>query len=110
MMADAADEHEFLFGHRREGLYFAGLGFAGKAATGLGTLVGGIAIQAVGFPRDPAAHPALAHAEPILRKLVLGWGPLPAMIFFVSLGLLSLYRVDRRRYDEIRAALAARKA
>ena len=31
MMADAADEHDFLFHKRREGLYFAGLGFAAKA-------------------------------------------------------------------------------
>ena len=39
MMADAADEHEVRFGARREGLYFSGLGFASKAATGLGQLV-----------------------------------------------------------------------
>ena len=38
MMADAADEHELLYGHRREGLYFAGLdcGFcrAGRSTAG----------------------------------------------------------------------------
>ncbi|MBV8594210.1 MAG: MFS transporter, partial [Caulobacteraceae bacterium] len=39
MMADAADEHELLFGRRREGLYFSGLGFAAKAASGLGVLL-----------------------------------------------------------------------
>ena len=33
MMADAADEHELTFGSRREGLYFAGLGFAAKASS-----------------------------------------------------------------------------
>lgn len=30
MLADAADEHEYLFGSRREGLYFAGWAFAGR--------------------------------------------------------------------------------
>ena len=38
MMADAADEHEHLFGRRREGLYFAGLGFANKAAVSVGVI------------------------------------------------------------------------
>ena len=40
MMGDAADEHDFLFASRREGLYFAGLTFAAKTATGLGTATG----------------------------------------------------------------------
>src|SRR6202012_583047 len=31
MMADAADEHEILFGARREGLYFAGISLSVKA-------------------------------------------------------------------------------
>ncbi len=39
MMADAADEHELLFGARREGLYFAGLSFSTKAASGLGGFI-----------------------------------------------------------------------
>lgn len=36
MMADAADEHELMFGVRREGLFFSGLTLGIKAATGLG--------------------------------------------------------------------------
>ena len=38
MMADATDEHEHLFGARREGLYFAGITFSAKASSGLGRL------------------------------------------------------------------------
>ena len=56
MMADAADEHEHLFGRRREGLYFAGLGFASKAATGVGVLLAGMALA--------AASCAMAQAYP----------------------------------------------
>ena len=110
MMADAADEHELLFGHRREGLYFAGLGFAGKAASGVGTLLGGLALDdLIGFPRDPKAHLALASSRVLLNKLILGWGPLPAFISLFSLALLTFYSISRRRHDEISAALRARR-
>ena len=56
MMADAADEHEFLFGTRREGLYYAGLNFSAKAASGLGALVAGLALDLIAFPTNLAAH------------------------------------------------------
>ena len=80
MMADAADEHELLFGARREGLYFSGLGFAAKAASGMGVLVAGMALDLIGFPKDAGhgAHAVLA--EPLLRRLILGWGPAPAVV------------------------------
>ena len=56
MMADAADEHEHLFGARREALFFAGWAFASKAATGAGALISGLILQAIAFPTDLAAH------------------------------------------------------
>jgi len=49
MMADAADEHEHLFGARREGLFFAGWAFASKAAAALGALIAGTGLELVGF-------------------------------------------------------------
>ena len=53
MMADAADEHEYNYHERQEGLFFAGLGFAGKAAAGMGLLIGGIALENVlHFPKE----------------------------------------------------------
>ena len=51
-LADAADEHEFLFGSRREGLYFAGWAFSNKASSAIGTLVAGLALQMMAFPTD----------------------------------------------------------
>ncbi len=108
MMADAADEHEHLFGSRREGLYFSGLGFAGKAASGLGVLVAGFALDLIGFPADPAHHPALMASEPLMRRLILGWGPIPAAIGVLCLLILATYSISRRRHDEISAALRGR--
>jgi GPH family glycoside/pentoside/hexuronide:cation symporter len=110
MMADAADEHEWLFGSRREGLYFAGLGFAAKAASGMGVLVGGFALDLIGFPADAAHRAGLVTSESLLRKLIIGWGPLPALFGVAAMVVLAGYRISRRRHDEIRLALASRPA
>ena len=105
MMADAADEHEYLFGRRREGLYFAGLGFAGKAATGLGVMVAGAALDLIRFPRS-VGHPLSANLPDAMQaRLVTIWGPVPAIIAIVSLVILFSYSISRERHREIAAAL-----
>ena len=105
MMADAADEHEFLFGRRREGLYFAGLGFAGKAATGLGVMVAGVALDLIKFPR-PVAHAASEALPAAMQfRLVMIWGPVPAIIAIASLLILASYRLTRARHTQIAVKL-----
>ncbi len=111
MMADAADEHDYLFGTRREGLYFAGLGFAGKAATGIGALLAGVALDAIHFPKMAAAQGAAAHLTPeTLTNLVWATGPTAAGVSLVATCILFFYRIDARRHAEISEALRARKA
>jgi GPH family glycoside/pentoside/hexuronide:cation symporter len=112
MMGDAADEHEHLFGMRREGLYFAGLAFAGKTATGLGTLVAGIGLDLVGFPRglDGQALAQVKVPEPTVD--LLGWiyGPGTAALTIASMLVLLSYTITARRHGEIVAALGIRRA
>lgn len=105
MMADAADEHELLFGRRREGLYFAGLGFAGKAATGLGVMVAGVALDVIGFPRSMGHTAGMSLPDAMQFRLVSIWGPVPAVIAIVSLLILASYEITRARHDSIAAAL-----
>lgn len=110
MMADAADEHELLFGHRREGLYFAGLGFASKAAAGLGQMAAGFALDALHFPKTTGAAAVAVVPEHVLRLLILAWGPLAAAFALVGLFALLPYGVDRARHAEIAEGLRLKRA
>jgi GPH family glycoside/pentoside/hexuronide:cation symporter len=111
MMADAADEHDLLFGARREGLYFAGISFAAKASTGLGVLIAGLSADAIGFPNDLAARgPHATVPWPVARDLALIYGPGAAVITTLGLLLLFGYKLDRAAHGRILETLAARKA
>lgn len=109
MMADAADEHEMLFGHRREGLYFAGLGFAAKAASGLGQVAAGFALDALRFPKAAGLAVHAEVPEHVLRLLILAWGPLAAL-FAVGAGLaLAGYHLSRSKHGEMAVALRRKR-
>lgn len=110
MMADTADEHEYLFGVRREGLFFSGLTLAYKAASGVGGLIAGIALDIIRFPTDIASRPDLVIPSDVLTKLALASGPLPALIAFLAPLFLFGYRLNRTRHAEIIAALGARRS
>jgi GPH family glycoside/pentoside/hexuronide:cation symporter len=105
MMADAADEHEHLFGRRREGLYFAGLGFAFKAATGLGVLVSGFALDIIRFPKDAGRQVGLVLPEALQDRILFAWGPLGALMVLTSMTIVLAYGISRRRHAEVAAAL-----
>lgn len=109
MMADAADEHEYLFGRRREGLYFSGLGFAGKAASGLGVLVAGIALDLIHFPKDIGKQVGAVLAPDVQFHLILAWGPGAAAFAFLSLVVFFPYAISRKRHAEIAAGLKERR-
>jgi GPH family glycoside/pentoside/hexuronide:cation symporter len=110
VMGDAADEHEVLFGIRREGLYFAGLGFASKAAGGIGQTVAGFALDALHFPKAAGATVGAIVPEHTLRLLVLAWGPLPAVFALLAAAALVPFAVTRARHAEIAATLRVKRA
>ncbi len=109
MMADAADEHEWLFGVRREGLFFSGLTLAYKGASGLGGLIAGVALDAIGFPTHLAAQGASAAIPAdVIDRLGLISGPLPAAFVAIAPIFLFGYHLTRKRHVEIIAALEER--
>ncbi|ACG79458.1 Na+/melibiose symporter [Phenylobacterium zucineum HLK1] len=105
MMADAADEHHHLFGRPREGLYFAGLGFAFKGATGVGVLISGFALDLIRFPKDVGRQVGAVLPEPLLQRVVFSWTLVPAILVLVGMAILLGYDISRRRHAEIAAAL-----
>jgi glycoside/pentoside/hexuronide:cation symporter, GPH family len=110
MMADAADEHEYLFGVRREGLFFSGITLAVKAASGLGGLVAGVALDLIHFPTEIAQNAStlqLPHA--VVRDLGLVSGPLPAAITLLAPLALLAYGLSKAKHAAILADLERRR-
>ena len=110
MMADAADEHELLFGARREGLYFAGWAFASKAAIGGGTLIAGLVLQAISFPTGAAKGVVASLPEHMTTLLGVCFGPGCALLTLCSVAITFLYRIDRKAHSSILSDLATRRA
>ncbi|WP_066817041.1 MFS transporter [Sphingomonas mali] len=106
MMADAVDEHDYLFGVRCEALYAASLMLGAKAATGLGAFLAGLGLQLVGFSATDAAAPSAA----TVAGVGLLWGPAAAMLLLATLPFLWRYKIDRQHHAAIIASLAGRKS
>ncbi len=112
MMADATDEHELLFGARREGLYFAGITLSAKASSGLGAWIGGVTLDLIGFPHGVAATPALLATIPAetIRNLGIAYGPGAAVFTMVSLAVLLTYKLTKSDHARILSDLNDRRA
>ncbi|MFM0503529.1 MFS transporter [Paraburkholderia caffeinilytica] len=111
MMADAADEHEYLFGARREGLLFAGWTLASKAASGVGTFLSGVLLTAIAFPIEQTKRNGLEVHVPQHTLDMLGffYGPGAALVAIAGVLLLLRYRLDRHRHAGIVAELRERR-
>jgi GPH family glycoside/pentoside/hexuronide:cation symporter len=112
MMADAADEHEHLFGARREGLYFAGWAFAGKAAAGVGALIAGLVLQVIAFPTNIAARGGMAARLPdgMVHWLGFFYGPGAGLLYLGAILATFLYRLDAAGHAGIMRDLNERRA
>ncbi len=101
MMADVTDEHELATGRRTEGIFFGAVAFSGKLSSGVGTLLGGIGLDVIAFPRG--AHIVTAADVPAqtIAQLGLLAGPIVAGFGIFSVWCYTHYRLDRARHAEI---------
>ena len=102
MVADATDEHDLLFGIRREGLFFAALVFGSKCALGLGGMLAGLGLQLIGFPSDPTSAEGAAQLMPeVIERLGLLWGPGFAIFVLSASPFYYVYKLDRAKHVRI---------
>ncbi len=78
-----------------------------KAVSEIGTFHGGFILDAISFPKGTVA-PGSVHEDVIFRLGAI-YGPVLSLIWFIPLGLSLLLNMDRKRHDEIIAALAERE-
>lgn len=107
MLADLADLHETRTNKRQEGLFFAANSFAQKATFGLGTLMAGIGLELIAFPKQVDVAQV---SEQTIFNLGLIAGPLPMMVYFLAAYLASKYDLDRARHQKIIAQLATQRS
>jgi Na+/melibiose symporter-like transporter len=104
--ADIADFHELATGRRQEGLFFGGLAFAGKAASGLGHAVAGIGVDLIDFPR--VAVPGGVMTSKLLNFAFL-YGPGVGLIGLMALLVLARFPLSHARVVEVQRLLANRR-
>jgi Na+/melibiose symporter-like transporter len=109
MVADIVDEHELKTGKRQEGIFFASVSFSGKFTTGIGNVVGGIALDLISWPRGVEIQTAADVPPETIMWLGLVYGPIVAGFAVVSVYCYSKHRLDRHRHKEIVAALAEKR-
>lgn len=107
MIADAVDEHDHLFGVRREALYAAALMIGAKAATGLGAFISGLGLQLVGFT-PPVEGRAATIAHDTATSVGLLWGLGGALVVLAAIPFLFRYRIDRAHHADVLASIARR--
>ena len=106
MIADSVDENEMVTGRRREGIFFSTITFCAKAASGIGGLLAGVALDLIQFPT--LAEPGTVAASQVFT-LGLAVGPGLMVLFLCALVFLSRYQMTRARYLEILTELDRRQ-
>jgi GPH family glycoside/pentoside/hexuronide:cation symporter len=108
MISDTIDENELVTGKRQEGVFSSAIAFSAKAASGVGTLLAGTALDLIAFPHPvPGAPPPAVAAE---KATALGWivGPGLLGLWVCTLYFLSRYRLTRAEHARILAELEQR--
>lgn len=109
MVADIVDEHQLESGERNEGIFFAAVGFSGKATSGLGSFASGLALDLISWPRGSAVLTASDVPPETISALGFVYGPGIATFGIVSIWLYSHHNLNRSRHLEIQAELKKRQ-
>lgn len=106
MLADIADLHASNTGKRQEGIFFAANSFAQKATFGIGTLLAGIGLELIAFPKQVDVSMV---SEQTLFDLGIIAGPVPLAIYLLAAYLATKYDLNKTQHAAIVTKLAAQK-
>ncbi len=104
------DEHELESGRRQEGVFFGAVAFSGKAASGLGTIFAGVALDLISWPRGEQIQTAADIAPETIASLGMIYGPIVSGFAVVSVWCYTHYRLNRTTHQAILAKLAITRA
>jgi Na+/melibiose symporter-like transporter len=107
MLGDISDDDELTNGRRREGVIFGAESFSWKALTGLGPLMAGLVIDAVGL--SDKVKPEEVAAETV-TALGLAQGGVMFVFFVLAIFFISRYDLTRGKHERILEQLRERKA
>jgi GPH family glycoside/pentoside/hexuronide:cation symporter len=103
MMADVADYSEWKTRRRATGVVFAGIVFALKAGLGLGGAICGWLLAGYGY------IPNVIQSEYALFGIRMTASIFPAIGFFIGVGALMFYGIDKKLNIQIQDELAERR-
>jgi GPH family glycoside/pentoside/hexuronide:cation symporter len=109
MVADTIDEHELATGKRQEGIFFASSSFSAKAASGMGNIIAGFALDLISWPRGREIKTAADVPPEAIFDLGMLYGPYVAGCGFISVWCYTRYRLTRARHEEILRELYLRR-
>lgn len=96
MITDVVEDSQIKTGRRSEGLFSAAIAFVAKSTSGFGVLLSGLLIDYVHFP----VHASPVTIDPqVMRHLLFIYMPVQILLFTISLGCITLYRIDRTTHE-----------
>ena len=107
MIGDIIDENELVTGLREEGLFYSARAIFGKGSYSVATLFAGLMLDF--YVRLPEAALPGELEQDILTRLAITAGPVMGASALVSVGVYSLYNLNRKRHTQILAEIEARK-
>jgi len=103
LIPDVVEHDELMTGERREGVYYGVRGLMGKVSDALGLFVGGWALKLFEFV------PNVPQSDETLLGIRLFFGPIPALVTFLSLPLLIWFPITRKSHTETLEKLAGKR-
>jgi Na+/melibiose symporter-like transporter len=101
-LGDVTDEHELKTGRRMEGIFYSARTFFGKVTIGMGALIGGIAIDVIGFP----SQAIVGEVDPdVIFSLGIVEGPLASIPLIGAIICYGSYSLSRARQVDIQKQL-----